>query len=79
MILKSLAVPSGPGLPPHILHKIGVEFIQKPEDSKGLGMGLVMAQTIVQTYGGEVVVGSTGPNGTTMVIELPLEKNDAPY
>jgi signal transduction histidine kinase len=42
-------------------------------------MGLVMAQTIVQTYGGEVVVGSTGPNGTTMVIELPLEKNDAPY
>jgi GAF domain-containing protein len=70
---------TGSGLPPHILHKIGVEFIQKPEDSKGLGMGLVMAQTIVQTYGGEVVVGSTGPNGTTMVIELPLEKNDAPY
>jgi GAF domain-containing protein len=69
---------TGPGLPPHILDKIGVEFIQKPEDSKGLGMGLVMAQTIVQTYGGEVVVGSTGPNGTTMVIKLPLEKNGAP-
>lgn len=64
---------TGPGLPPHILQKIGVEFIEKPEDAKGLGMGLLMAQTIVQTYGGEIRVGATGPTGTTMIIGLPLE------
>ena len=64
---------TGPGIPEEIRAKIGLEVIEKPEDAKGLGMGLLMAQTIVQTYGGEIRVGSTGPTGTTMVIWLPLE------
>ena len=35
-------------------------------------MGLLIAQTIVQTYGGEIRVEDTGPEGTTMVIWLPV-------
>ena len=65
---------TGPGLPPEIREKIGLEVIEKPEDAKGLGMGLLMAQVIVQTYSGEISVASTGLTGTTMVIWLPLEK-----
>jgi|GEM_PF-1483593 len=65
---------TGPGLPPEIQAKIGLEVIEKPEDARGLGMGLLMAQTIVQTYSGQLRVGSTGPGGTVMVIWLPLEK-----
>ncbi|MGQ9601045.1 MAG: sensor histidine kinase, partial [Anaerolineae bacterium] len=64
---------TGPGIPEEIRAKIGLEPIEKPEDAKGLGMGLLMAQTIVQTYGGEIRVDSTGPTGTTMVIWLPLQ------
>jgi two-component system C4-dicarboxylate transport sensor histidine kinase DctB len=65
---------TGPGIPEEIRAKIGLELIEKPEDAKGLGMGLLMAQTIVQTYGGEIRVDSTGPTGTTMVIWLPSVK-----
>jgi len=35
-------------------------------------MGLLMAHTIVQTYGGDIRVEATGPAGTTMVIWLPI-------
>ncbi|MGC9024167.1 MAG: GAF domain-containing protein [Chloroflexia bacterium] len=69
---------TGPGIPEEIRAKIGLEPIEKPEEAKGLGMGLLMAQTIVQTYGGEVRVASTGPTGTTMVIWLPLVAQERP-
>jgi GAF domain-containing protein len=65
---------TGPGIPEETRAKIGLEIIEKPEDAEGLGMGLLMAQTIVQTYGGEIRVESTGPMGTTMVIWLPSEE-----
>ncbi len=71
--VEILVSDTGPGIPPEIQAKLGLEAIEKPEDAKGLGMGLLMAQTIVQTYGGEIRVESTGPTGTTMVIRLPLE------
>jgi signal transduction histidine kinase len=68
-----LVADTGPGLPEHIREKIGLEFIEKAEDAKGMGMGLLIAQTIVQTYGGEIRVDRTGPTGTVMVIWLPLK------
>ena len=66
---------TGPGIPEEIRAKIGLELIEKPQDAAGLGMGLLMAQTIVQTYGGEIRVAATGPTGTTMVIWLPVEND----
>ena len=65
---------TGPGIPEEIRAKIGLELIEKSEGARGLGRGLLIAQTIVQAYGGEIRVESTGPTGTTMVIWLPLEK-----
>ena len=67
---------TGTGIPEEIQAKIGVEPIEKPGHAKGLGMGLLMAQTIVQTYGGELRVASTGPTGTTMVIHLPVSARE---
>jgi len=49
------------------------EQIKKPKGTKGLGMGLLMAQTIAQTYGGEIRVETTDPTGTSMVVSLPIE------
>lgn len=62
---------TGCGIPEEIRAKIGLEPVKKPGDTRGLGMGLLIAQTIVQAYGGELRVDSTGPTGTTMVIWLP--------
>jgi len=65
---------TGPGIPEEMVSRLGWEPIEKLEGDKGLGMGLLMAQTIVQTYGGEIRVDSTGPSGTTMALWLPREK-----
>jgi signal transduction histidine kinase len=34
-------------------------------------MGLLMAQAIAQADGGDIRIGTTGPEGTTMLILLP--------
>lgn len=62
---------TGPGIPDEIRSKLTLETIERPEDVQGLGMGLLMAQTIIQTFGGEIRVGATGPTGTRMIIWLP--------
>jgi len=69
-----LIADNGKGIPEEILPKLLQEPIGKSKEVKGLGMGLLFAHTIVQTYGGEIRVGSTGPTGTTMIILMPLER-----
>jgi PAS domain S-box-containing protein len=64
---------TGKGIPPDVLPLLFNEQIKKEPGSEGLGMGLMMVQCIVEAYRGEVKVESTGPNGTTMVIRLPVE------
>jgi GAF domain-containing protein len=64
---------TGRGIRDEVKPKLFSEPIRKSKGAKGLGMGLLMAQAIVQTYSGEIRVESTGPTGTTMLICLPLE------
>jgi GAF domain-containing protein len=46
-------------------------FKNRIENSKGFGMGLLMALAIVEIYGGRIELRNTGPQGTVMVILLP--------
>jgi K+-sensing histidine kinase KdpD len=62
---------TGPGIPPALREQLFQRRIEKAEGEEGLGMGLLMAQAIVQADGGEIRVGATGPDGTTMLILLP--------
>jgi two-component system sensor kinase FixL len=65
---------TGAGISPEVAPKLFQERIEKMEGGEGLGMGLLMVQAIVQTYGGNVRVRDTGPHGTTMVISLPVDQ-----
>jgi PAS domain S-box-containing protein len=65
---------TGPGIAGDVLDKILKEPIKKSQGSRGSGIGLLMAQVIVQTYGGEILVASSA-EGTKMVIRLPLEES----
>lgn len=65
---------TGQGIPSEIEQQILREPIKKSPGVKGSGMGLLLAQTIVQTYGGDIRLGSTGLDGTTMVLWLPSEE-----
>jgi signal transduction histidine kinase len=64
---------TGRGIPEDVSPKLFHEQIKKPKGAKGLGMGLLMAQTIAQTYGGEIRVEPASPTGTSMVVSLPIE------
>jgi GAF domain-containing protein len=65
---------SGPGFPADILEKLGKEYIHKGPNEEGLGMGLLLAETIAETYGGEVKILSPGPHDTTVAFLLPVYK-----
>jgi GAF domain-containing protein len=64
---------SGNGIPPEIVNKLLREPIPKKKGERGSGMGLLLAQLIVQTYKGNIRIISTGPQGTEMALSLPLE------
>lgn len=65
---------TGLGIAPDVLPRLFGEPIPKGEGDKGLGMGLLMAQTIIQAFGGKIKVGETGPSGTTMIVRIPLAR-----
>lgn len=64
---------TGKGVSDEVLQQLFQAPIPRPKGSKGLGVGLLMAHTIVQTYGGDIRLSSTGPSGTTMIVWLPIE------
>jgi hypothetical protein len=64
---------TGGGIPQAILPHVFKEPIRKIPGDKGSGIGLLLAQTIVQVYGGDIRVGATGAWGTSMIIILPAE------
>ena len=61
---------TGRGIPLEFREKIMKDPIE--ESIKGMGMGLLMAQTIVQAYRGTILIDYTGKEGTCMVIRMPL-------
>jgi K+-sensing histidine kinase KdpD len=67
---------TGPGIPNHLVKKIFEEPIDKPVGSRGVGIGLVLARTIIETYEGSVRLLSTNKHGTTMRVTLPVENHE---
>jgi signal transduction histidine kinase len=61
---------TGPGVPPaHQPHLFRPHFTTK---ERGLGLGLFIAQRIVQAHRGTIALGETSHRGTTMVMILPM-------
>lgn len=72
-----LIADTGPGIPPDIKAKLFRAQIEKPSGSRGMGMGLLIAQTIIHAYRGEIEIVASEPSGTTMCVRLPLKAS--PY
>ncbi|MGA2144095.1 MAG: GAF domain-containing protein [Bryobacteraceae bacterium] len=62
----------GRGIPPDVAAQVFKGLVKKQEESRGLGMGLLMAQAIVEAYGGKVYIEATGSEGTSIVLWLPI-------
>ena len=62
----------GCGIPDKYLDQIGKPFFSTKET--GNGLGLMICQKIISEHGGEISIKTTSGEGTTFMIQLPLEK-----
>ncbi|OOZ36636.1 hypothetical protein BOW51_06265 [Solemya velesiana gill symbiont] len=60
---------SGPGISPGVVDKLFDPFFTTKES--GMGMGLVISQTIVEDHNGRIDVGSREGGGTRFAVTLP--------
>ncbi len=67
-------IDQGEGMPPEILAKAGEPFFTSKGPGKGLGLGLFLAKSMAERYGGSLAIRSEENVGTTVTIRLPLEK-----
>ncbi len=68
---------TGPGIPAELRDKIFDIFFTTKPVGKGTGLGLSITQNIVQLHGGTIGFDCPPGGGTTFIIELPLEFNEA--
>jgi len=64
---------TGCGIPEEIQSRIFDPFFTTKELGKGTGLGLSTAYGIVKDNGGDITIKETGPEGTTFLMELPLD------
>lgn len=65
---------TGPGIPDAIYRVLFHEPLQKEQGSHGSGLGLLLAKTIFEAFRGSVTIPEHGPQGTEVLIVLPIEK-----
>jgi GAF domain-containing protein len=63
---------TGEGVPVAVRNKLFKELIPNEPDSKGMGIGALLVATIVEDHEGSIKLETSGPEGTTVLIRLPL-------
>jgi signal transduction histidine kinase len=63
---------TGIGIPPEIVESIFDPYFTTKGPGEGTGLGLAMAQGIVESYGGKITVESQLGKGTTFTLYLPM-------
>jgi signal transduction histidine kinase len=64
---------TGPGIAPHLLGSLFQPFWQaRPDDLRGLGLGLSIAREVIAAHGGRIWAESQLGIGSTFFFSLPL-------
>jgi len=61
---------TGPGLDPSIVDRVFMPFVTTK--SEGMGMGLSICQSIIESHGGNLWISQTGISGTIFQFSLPV-------
>ncbi|MCO5168920.1 MAG: ATP-binding protein [Planctomycetes bacterium] len=67
----------GPGLGAEPAARLFVPFFTTKPPSRGTGLGLPIARSIVREHGGEIAVDSAPGRGTRVTVRLPRQEEDA--
>lgn len=68
---------TGTGIDPAILDYIFDPYFTTKQMGDGSGMGLALVHSIIESYQGEISVESTVGKGTTFIIQLPADPEEA--
>lgn len=68
---------TGEGIPPDAQQHIFEPFFTTKQDRQGTGLGLAVAHSILEQHGGSIGVESTSTGGTTFLVKLPGDGQDA--
>jgi signal transduction histidine kinase len=63
---------TGPGIPPEVLPHIFEPFFSTKEDAHRTGLGLAVAQSIVEQHGGSIAARTLDTGGAEFTILLPF-------
>lgn len=81
MVAVSIA-DDGPGVPDaqkeHLFDLFYTASRGKPDNRRGLGLGLNLCRSIVTAHGGEITATDNTPHGMVFTFTLPLEEVDIP-
>ncbi len=66
---------TGTGIPPELVSKIFDPFFTTKMPGKGTGLGLSTIYGIMKENNGHISVKQTGPEGTTFLLELPINNS----
>jgi signal transduction histidine kinase len=61
----------GPGIPPEVLPNIFEAFVTARLDARGTGLGLTIAQGIINQHGGMILAGNRPTGGARLEVRLP--------
>lgn len=75
--LKIMFVDDGPGIAEENLGNVFDPFFTTKDPGSGTGLGLSVSFMIVESLGGKLSVLSEPGRGTTMIITLPLDRQDS--
>ena len=70
--IEIAVIDRGLGIPDEIADQLFKGKVKRDPPGKGLGMGLLMAEAIMETYDGRIRLGPHGSDGTEMIMWLPV-------
>lgn len=65
----------GPGIPESCLRRIFEPFFTTKKEGAGTGLGLAICRSIVEKYGGNILITSSVGEGSTASVFLPVESS----